>query len=588
MSSRCIAALLFATLLLRAEAPPKLDSLQTFAALPVREATVFKDGHALLLHRGAARVDAAGNVVLTELPAPVLGTLFATSATPAAKLTGTAARHAIVQVPRTALTNAELLRANLGAQVVVQEKSDGEAPGASFTGTVLGFPTRSAAEEAATNPPRSEPYLPNVGNMVLLQTDDGVVALPLDRVRLLTFRQAPQMQVTGEELRQLLTLQLDWGATKPAATAEIALGYVQRGLRWIPNYRITLDGKGQAVVELQATLVNELADLHDVTLNLVVGAPQIAFADLPDPLAMQRAVTQVMNYQRDQRGDANFFSNAIMSQQMAMPMRQRGEEQTGSGLDLGPAVAGAEQREDLHVYTLKGITLRRGERITLPVSTVTLNHTDVYTLQVPLAPPGQAYERLDSEQQQRLAQLLATSRVKHQIRLQNSGSAPLTTAPALIRRGEQLLAQSLLTYTAVGAKVDLELNPAVNVPVRREESVVKQTPNAIVIDGNHFTRHDLSGTLTLTNYSGAPITLEVERVVFGLADSADNDGKLRQLNGLENIDRYLDLGDARRGRSFDMTWWWRGTNGLGLFTWDLTLPAGESRTLTYTWHYFWR
>lgn len=584
MSIRCIAALLFATLLLRAEAPPKLDALQTFAALPVREATVFKDGHALLLHRGAARVDAAGNVVLTELPAPVLGTFFAVSATPAAKLTGTAARHAIVQVPRTALTHAELLRANLGARVLIQDTN-----GPSFDATILGFPTRSAAEEAATNPPRSEPYLPTVGNLVLLQTDDGVVALPLDRIRLLTFRQAPQMQVTGEELRQLLTLQLDWGAAKPATTAEVALAYVQRGLRWIPNYRITLDGKGQAVVELQATLVNELADLHDVTLNLVVGAPQIAFADLPDPLALQRAVSQVMDYQRDRRMDNGFLiNNAIMSQQMAMPMRQQDGGQPTGGLDLGPAVAGAEQREDLHVYTLKGITLRRGERITLPVSTVTLGYTDVYTLQVPLAPPVQSYDRLDSEQQQRLAQLLATSRVKHQIRLQNSGSAPLTTAPALIRRGEQLLAQSLLTYTAVGAKVDLELNPAVNVPVRREESVVKQTPNAIVIDGNHFTRHDLTGTMTLTNYTGAPIQVEVERVIFGLADSADNDGKLRQLNGLENIDRYLDLGDARRGRSFDMSWWWRGTNGLGLFSWDLALPAGESRTLTYTWHYFWR
>ena len=145
-----------------------------------------------------------------------------------------------------------------------------------------------------------------------------------------------------------------------------------------------------------------------------------------------------------------------------------------------------------------------------------------------------------------------------------------------------------MTYTASGASVDVELNPAINVPVLREESVVKQTPNALLIDGNHFTRHDLAGTLTLTNHTGAPVVLEINRVVFGLADTADHDGKIRQLNGLENIDRYLDLGDARRGRSFDMSWWWRGTNGLGLFTWTPTLPAGEKLSLTYTWHYLWR
>ena len=37
--------------------------------------------------------------------------------------------------------------------------------------------------------------------------------------------------------------------------------YVQKGLRWIPGYRSTLDGKGKAAIKLQATLVNELTDL---------------------------------------------------------------------------------------------------------------------------------------------------------------------------------------------------------------------------------------------------------------------------------------------------------------------------------------
>ena len=33
--------------------------------------------------------------------------------------------------------------------------------------------------------------------------------------------------------------------------------YLQRGIRWIPEYRVEIDGKGEARVKLQATLINE-------------------------------------------------------------------------------------------------------------------------------------------------------------------------------------------------------------------------------------------------------------------------------------------------------------------------------------------
>ena len=48
--------------------------LTALARIPVKEITVFKDGHAFLLHSGKMPVDSAGNVVLDALPQPVLGT----------------------------------------------------------------------------------------------------------------------------------------------------------------------------------------------------------------------------------------------------------------------------------------------------------------------------------------------------------------------------------------------------------------------------------------------------------------------------------------------------------------------------------
>ena len=71
--------------IVRADAPTPFKSL---AKMPVKEVTVFKDGHAFVLHEGKMPTDAAGNVVMDYLPAPVLGTFWPYSAEKSAKLTG--------------------------------------------------------------------------------------------------------------------------------------------------------------------------------------------------------------------------------------------------------------------------------------------------------------------------------------------------------------------------------------------------------------------------------------------------------------------------------------------------------------------
>ena len=44
--------------------------------IPIKEVTVFKDGHAFVLHEGTLPVDHQGRVHLDHLPTPVLGTFW--------------------------------------------------------------------------------------------------------------------------------------------------------------------------------------------------------------------------------------------------------------------------------------------------------------------------------------------------------------------------------------------------------------------------------------------------------------------------------------------------------------------------------
>src|ERR1039458_6279769 len=77
--------------------------LSALAKMPVREVTVFKDGHALMLHQGRIPVDGSGDVVMDYLPAPVLGTFWPYSADKDVKLTAVVAGQRKVAVSRTSL-----------------------------------------------------------------------------------------------------------------------------------------------------------------------------------------------------------------------------------------------------------------------------------------------------------------------------------------------------------------------------------------------------------------------------------------------------------------------------------------------------
>src|SRR5437879_2848914 len=124
-------------------AAEKAAPLATFAKLPIKEITVFKDGHAFVAHEGQMVTDEHGDVVMDYLPAPVLGTFWPYATEPGARLTSVVAGQKRVLVERTALTLRELLEANIGADVILLEAGTNR-----YEATIAGVPARSAEEQA--------------------------------------------------------------------------------------------------------------------------------------------------------------------------------------------------------------------------------------------------------------------------------------------------------------------------------------------------------------------------------------------------------------------------------------------------------
>lgn len=568
----------------RAEQPKPFTPL---ARMPVQEVTIFKDGHAFLLHSGRMPVDEAGNVILDYLPIPVIGTFWPFSTDKKARLAAVTASQHKVLVERTAVSLKELIEANAGADVVVTEPLASSS--LVYNATILGLPAQSGEQVEAVEPPYAGERLSQKGTVVLLKTGAGVKVVNLDRIQDVSFLGDYRKELPREEFRNLLTLKLEWADGKRQKEAEVGLLYLQRGIRWIPNYRVTIDGNGKAVVTLQATLINEIADLNDVTAHLVIGVPSFEFKETPDPISLQQTVAQLSPYFRQDSQTAMGFSNAILTQQVRSGEYRRVESEARPTIDIGPEVAQSAKNEDLFIFTIKHLSLKKGQRMVFTVAESTIKYKDVFALDIPFAPPAEVWRNVDGGRQAEMARLFGAPKVMHKIRLYNSSGYPLTTAPSLILRDERLLAQGLMTYTAPGADTDLAITTAVDIRVKKSDTEKSRVPNAVTWQGDQYGRIDLTGKITLTNYRKDAAEVEVTRNVLGNVASADANGKIEMVNVFEDPSFIGVSGPSAPWWGwFSWPWWWHHFNGVGRITWTVGLEPGKPLDLSYSWNYYWR
>ncbi len=524
--------------------------------LPVREATVFKDGHAYLVREALLPRGANGTVVLDELPMPVLGT-FWPFATGGARLVAAKAGRQKVRSDVAAIDLRQLARANAGKDVLVVTTDQQR-----LEGKLVGVPSRQEGPVAVD------------GDLMLLQTASGTRALSLGMVREIEIRGEFASTIAAEDAKERLTLTVAGGGDQ----ATIGVMYVQKGLRWIPSYRLDIDGKGKAVVQFEATLVNDLVDLERATVNLVVGVPKFEFEGLVDPISLQEEMAQVAAAAgRHQPDFRNFLSNSLRSQAAGWvsPAEQAPEP---GGIDTAAA-------EDLFVFTLPDVTLAKGERLVRPIATFEITYRDVYKLDVPFAPPMEVRQGLNSERVIELARQLAAPKARHVLRLKNGTEMPLTTAPALVFVDGRVLAQARMTYASKGREVDLEINPAIDVRVETAEREVRRDPGPIRLGDDNYGRVEVAGSITAWNGKPGPITLEVTRRVLGIGDEVGQDGTKQQ----------LDLVQAWHHGPQPTWWgwwnwphWWFAHNGFAEFRWQVEIASGGTASLDAKWHYFWR
>jgi hypothetical protein len=513
--------------------------------------------------------EGARTVRLGQLPVPSYGT-FWIAYPKEVKVRGLVTAMETVDETATASSLDQLLRLNPGRKVLVHVAA---SPGVAEV--VLEGVVKPTVKPETPEPPspyfmdfrrpadRGYPYgypPPAQNSLVLLQTDKGLVALnPLSIQRVDFGVGEPVCVTTNQQKRPAIRMELE----EPAGGQRVEVGLLARGITWVPSYRIDLSDEETAHFSAQAQIVNELADIQDAHVDLVTGFPNIQFPELPNPVAMSQNLAEFLR---------SLAAGRAESRERGYMMGQQAIAGWGGGnygaydnalLPSYGISTNGQTAEDLFLYPLPRVSLKKGETATLPLFSADMSYRHLYTWKIadPLdadhsGPRGDG--RLGPRGDGRSAE-----EVWHTCRLVNSARMPLTTAPAEFVEHGQFVGQDTCFYTAAGAEASIRINRALNVQADQAEVEIERKRNAANFYGFGYDLVKLTGELKVRNRLDKPIDLEITKELSGeVLEKSDSAQDVQTARGLKQV------------------------NPKHLLTWTIALKPDEERKITYSYQLY--
>lgn len=430
----------------------------------------------------------------------------------------------------------------------------------------------------------------------------------MSRIRDLTGVGGLKLTLPSIEQRQLMTLRFHRSENSRRSGVDVGLIYLERGIEWSPSYRVVIDGEGKATVQLQATLQNNLRDLWNTTVHLVIGAPKFDFKGKTDPAFLPEIAARVAPKILGPYDTRVGFASALMSQPFGMYggngfggldpgtagvlMPEPLGEQQNPMLGSSQSVSGTD-REDLFVFTVRSVNLKKGHRLVLPVAEYQARYTNAYRLDLPVFPPKEV-QRLNSFSNRSEVPTLVDPTVFHQIRLKNESPQPWAQAPALVLlrspgREDQLLSHSRMSHTAPGAVAELAVAAALDLAVARTDEIVSREAMEQRRFGEVFYKVTLNGEISIQSRRSDTVQVQVIRTLLGtmepLPDSREDPVSVKLLHPLDPL---AAVGGVTPSLWFGYQWpsWWSSLNSVVRLTWDVQIKPGERKTLKFPWRYF--
>lgn len=526
---------------------------QTAFSPTVKRVAVFKNGYAFTYREGEAQIS-NGWAYTTNAPIGVLGTVWGYSTSPNVKIMQLLASQTEKSEIERVASIAEILMANEGARIRFIDSYNKQFEG---TFEILG-------RNWLKNPGRTGEDVYSPDNLTIaLKTETSTILFPIGSIRNIEIVGQPKMEKTKISKENRLMMKVE--GANDGQNINLGIAALERGIRWIPAYRVEVKGSPvkEAKLELEAMLINELADLQNSEVYFVVGVPHFLFQETMSPLSMNTAFAGVSSYfqsgTRNNRRDS--YSNAVMTQQMSSA------DTTYSDEDASPTVSEEEKvstfsAEQLFLYQANNINLKKNERASLRLFSLTVPATEVFEWTLNDAPETQRryLEYSNSSNSSPLLQDLS-SKVWYALRLKNQTGMPWTTAPAITFREWKPIGQDMLTFTPIGGENILRVTPATEVIGTHTLEEKSRTQTELRYGGSNYT-FDLvtvEGKINLRNIKKDAVELVLTRNMVGEVISATDGGKI-----------------SRQGLNL------QSVNPNSIVKWNLTIPSGE-KEIRYTY-----
>lgn len=482
---------------------------------------VFKNGMAFFSKSQSLKTE-NGKIVLQNIPQATFGTLW--FYTPDNKIKSISSFTKEIQTKKEVETMLDFLKAGKGKAARLTLWNDKVVDGVVET-----------AED----------------KLITFKTNTGRwMSLAPSSVRLLELLQKPSSTYQEKEDRRIVELELQ----QNKASQELDMMYLQKGISWVPSYVIELLDDKKARLTLRAALLNDVEDLKDATINFVVGVPNFAYSYLNSPLTSNDKVAGFINTLNNNSNQypAQRRRADITVQSMSNVMLESSNEE----LDFQNLQG--QSAEDLFFYNAKNITLQKGGRAFYDVLQEEQEYEHIY--EVLLKENTSRFSYYDNIGSTEYSEQSLNS-VWHSIRLKNTSKLPWTTGTVLVTQKidgvDKPLSQDKLSYIPAGGRGKVKLTVAPNISVKNSEKQINREKNKKKSGGYNYDRVTIKGKIELKSYQDKAVTLNISRYLTGEAIESSETWE---------VEKKFNAGSPNPDNKIE---------------WDVNLPAGKSKTVTY-------
>jgi hypothetical protein len=583
-----------------------LNAATSELELSTERVIVFKDGYAMVVKKGIARTDKDGLVYSDDVPnSAILGSFWAipSKGTIKSMVAGWVDTETESEREINCTNVVEIIKANIGKTCKLTLPGEEEAvlegklikllsnDDVSETTNQMSREARIRASLSSTRPGPIQPVISVnsvSGTHFIFRTQDGDMMLAANSIRNLTIdgMESTRKQTTTTKTRHK---RLSWSFKKPNSEVEISLMYFRPDVRWIPTYRVNLTQDAfvhkskkvkqnqqraaakTAEIFLQGELLNEAEDFTDVPFHVVVGVPNFRFRSVPSPMILESNLRNLLAQAAPNiMGGQSQLSNALYTQRGSefRSDRSQGTSESAS-VDL-PEELSSSAGNDLFVYKLDKMTLRKGERACVPIMRTKVAYRDIYTWDIQVT-HSETFAATSSGTVSPL--VLTENKVWRQIELINDTEIPWTTGAAMFVDGFQPLAQELLTYTSPGGICRVPVTVAVDLRGKVVDQEVKRELKAVKWRNREYARVHGKTEIELANNKNESVPVEV-KVRFGGKPNKISDEGTKIVEAFRPDDWLNRQGDS--------------INNSSVVSWKSSIKPGECFKPTFDYEFLLR